>query len=594
MKLNRNFPVLFTACMALASPATADTVTKGLEQTARDVGNGVVGLLNAFGSGKLKPDNIELLSDSKVALSFNGQRFNNPCGIEVFWGDGSSEKFRVEKDAYKTGFTLEHQYDTPQDYQIEINGKVIFRGLKTVVNCPGNFEGTIALANQAPASSIQPSRDQTTQTLSPQSEEALANAEKIKALEAEVAKKQAERIAELEAQLEAQANDEKIKKLENELAEKQAKRIAELEAQLVAQENNPTPTSRSELEEDKSIDSALSTVIGHDKNHDPNQVSSQGQDPDPKTVKNTELSISENTSSSAKVKPPTKTIRMPELKGEKVHELQHKQWAHILYCDGRMVGKDRYTSVWKHNNQVVKADKFKKSGSCRDLVRPDLIMTNIAGTPVSFPSKDVNDHCNKQLQNPWFDPLREEVPSLTLATFYKPKFELLSSKSFASPDLTQHLSVFNDYFEACYVRFINEQISGASVSSSESRRLQNFVNFTKSLHKSGIASLARGEVAFGEAAEIISSGYQDAANQFNNNGAMISAAQQAAYQNRLNASKARNAELQRSTQDALTQGLGGVSKALRSTNNNGTSNFRKNRKRECALQGKLYMNGSCR
>ena len=186
--------------MALASPATADTVTKGLEQTARDVGNGVVGLLNAFGSGKLKPDNIELLSDSKVALSFNGQRFNNPCGIEVFWGDGSSEKFRVEKDAYKTGFTLEHQYDTAQDYKIEINGKVIFRGLKTVVNCPGNFEGTIALANQAPTSSTQPPQDQATQTLSAESDETVANAEKLKALETEVVKKQAERIAELEAQ----------------------------------------------------------------------------------------------------------------------------------------------------------------------------------------------------------------------------------------------------------------------------------------------------------------------------------------------------------------------------------------------------------
>ena len=196
MNIKRSLSIIFATHALLLGQVSADTETKGLEQTVRDVGNGVVGLLNAFGSGKLKPDNIELLSDSKVALSFNGQRFNNPCGIEVFWGDGSSEKFRVEKDAYKTGFTLEHQYDTPQDYKIEINGKVIFRGLKTVVNCPGNFEGTIALTNQAPTSSTQPAQDQTTQALSVQSEETLANAEKIKALEAEVAKRQAERIAE--------------------------------------------------------------------------------------------------------------------------------------------------------------------------------------------------------------------------------------------------------------------------------------------------------------------------------------------------------------------------------------------------------------
>ena len=346
MNIKRSLSIIFASHALFWGQVSADTVTKGLEQTARDVGNGVVGLLNAFGSGKLKPDNIELLSDSKVALSFNGQRFNNPCGIEIFWGDGSSEKFRVEKDAYKTGFTLEHQYETPQDYQIEINGKVIFRGLKTVVNCPGNYEGTIALANQTPSSSTQPPQDQTTQTLSAQSEETLANAEKIRALEAEVAKKQAERIAELEAQLEAQANDEKIKKLEKELAEKQAKRIAELEAQLMAKESRKEENAaiekltKEQAERIKEIEAKLAETDSK-----PKQTITSDK---PETVSATYE---------------TKQTSF----GRQLNEWKRGNWALVLECQHGNGDRVHYKGTWSHNGKIKSSQFYTHTGYCHTL-----------------------------------------------------------------------------------------------------------------------------------------------------------------------------------------------------------------------------------
>ena len=591
MSLKPRLIVFFVLCISVSTQSNADTVTKGLEQTARDVGNGVVGLLNAFGSGKLKPDNIELLSDSKVALSFNGQRFNNPCGIEVFWGDGSSEKFRVEKDAYKTGFTLEHQYDTPQDYQIEINGKVIFRGLKTVVNCPGNYEGTIALANQAPASSPQPPQDQIIQALSAQSDETVANAEKIKALEAEVAKRQAERIAELEAQLEAQANDEKIKRLEKELAEKQAKRIAELEIELAAADQSKSLSSLNKI--NVAIEAAPEV-----KNSEKEKklADTAGESLSPK-LQNNETSTGEadpGASLNQSGKSSSTAVAIPEIKGKKVQELSHKDWTHLLYCDGKTFGKDHYTSVWKKNGRVVRTKKYKSSGRCDRKNLPDLVMTNIVDSPVTFPESEVGEHCNQQLKNSWFDPIRSKIPNLEFDSFIKPSFDLLSSKALASEAEEEPLADFNEYFGQCYLTSIHSQIKNANIDGNDRKRVADYAKYVANAHASGVASLVRGEITFGAMAEIVSGEYQDAKSRFNNQSAMASAARQAAYQNRLRAAKERNAALQKSTQDALNKGLGGVSKALRPQGSSNNSTFKSNRRRECALQGKLYMNGSCR
>ena len=584
MKLNRNVQVLFTACMALATPATADTVTKGLEQTARDVGNGVVGLLNAFGSGKLKPDNIELLSDSKVALSFNGQRFNNPCGIEVFWGDGSSEKFRVEKEAYKTGFTLEHRYDTPQDYKIEINGKVIFRGLKTVVNCPGNFEGTIALVNQAPASPTQPSQAQATQTLSAQSEETLANAEKIRALEAEVAKKQAERIAELEAQLEVQANDEKIKKLENELAEKQAKRIAELEAQLDMKEEVQSETSASNEANDLETETKLTAPILNST-----KLVSEPEKPS--------INPTQTQKTAEKALPAIPTVPMPSLKGKQVSRSSGGDWSHELWCDSRFGKRDRYKSLWRYKGTPARVDKFKAKGKCRPLISPDFTMTNLTRTPQQFPSGDaISGYCDKQLSTPYFKALAKEVEGgLKINSFIKPEFSLLMNVNYATDEQIPVLINYQNYVKKCLTQLTNTTLNKAS--QQERQIAQRLVREIKNSLSNNFLKLTKKQVSFGEAAELINQTTQQSAGLAQDQTDQLQRARAAAKAQAQRDYWAKQQKIRDKLADDTQRILRETGDRMQNAfkpQNNGFSSFKSNRRRECSLQGKLYINGSCR
>ena len=569
MYLKRHFAVLFTACFAFSSQTTADTITNGLEQAARDVGNGVVRLLNTFGSGKLSPDNIELLGDSKVALSFEGQRFNNPCGIEIFWGDGSSEKFRVEKEAYKTGFTLEHQYERAQDYKIEINGKVIFRGLKTVVNCPGNFVGNIALGTN-PVTPTQPSTNQAIQTPSLQSEVTLANAERIKVLEAELANKQEQRISELEAQLEAQANEEKIQRLEKELAAKQAKRIAELESQL----------------SDSDLDGLQ--LASDDVNSPPLKNDSPTE-------------ASESSGKPPKLKIPS--VPMPSLKGKQMSSSANGDWAHELWCDSRFGQKDRYTSLWKYKGTPVNADKFKERGQCRALIVPDFVMTKIIGQPQRFPSGDsdeVTQYCNQQLANDYFLPLTNELKKeLETRTFTSPDFDLLLNTNFATDQQVAVLATYQGYVKTCLTQAMKAALrdKGKKATRQERRIVEKAVDQVKKSISTNFLKLAKREITFGEAAELIGNSVDSTRTKFSDQADQIAEARAAAQVQARKEYWARqrkiSEDLMNNTQRITSEAFDGIKDANKSSYG-GQSSFESNRRRECSLQGKVYLMGACK
>ena len=58
------------------------------------------------------------------------------CGLEVKWGDGVVENVRVE--APEDSIKLSHSYKSPGKYIVAVDGKLILRGLKSMLPCNGS------------------------------------------------------------------------------------------------------------------------------------------------------------------------------------------------------------------------------------------------------------------------------------------------------------------------------------------------------------------------------------------------------------------------------------------------------------------------
>lgn len=222
--LKKRTKVCVTLLMVISS---GSAISDDLTSTVKNVGNGVVGLLNAFGTGKLQPESADLKNGSYLTLSYSGGRFDNPCGLEVFWGDGSREKFKVARDAFKNGFTLEHQYASPQTYQVEVHGKFILDGLGSVVNCPGNYTGVFNIEDTDAATVAKTNQQKES------SDESFAIAPK--------------KIVPVKNESVPASSSEKITELERKLIQKQSKRIDELEAQLLLLEKKSDQPSQTTI-----------------------------------------------------------------------------------------------------------------------------------------------------------------------------------------------------------------------------------------------------------------------------------------------------------------------------------------------------------
>jgi len=62
------------------------------------------------------------------------------CGLNVSFGDGRVEFFRIDSD--KVPVRLTHQYASPGNYAVTLEGKLQFKGLNTVLPCVGKNVGT--------------------------------------------------------------------------------------------------------------------------------------------------------------------------------------------------------------------------------------------------------------------------------------------------------------------------------------------------------------------------------------------------------------------------------------------------------------------
>jgi len=60
--------------------------------------------------------------------------FDGNCGLLINWGDGSEDKIRVGFDVEKK-FTLRHDFKKAGNFVVQLKGKGIFRGLKSVTAC---------------------------------------------------------------------------------------------------------------------------------------------------------------------------------------------------------------------------------------------------------------------------------------------------------------------------------------------------------------------------------------------------------------------------------------------------------------------------
>jgi len=109
-------------------------------------------------SVKVDPPQAAVGQSVETAISFSGKTDSFFCGLVVSLGDGPAKEMRVtEKDI---PLKIEHQYTTPGNYAVTVEGKFIFRGLKTAPACGGNAISTpILVTAAAPPASVQPVQD---------------------------------------------------------------------------------------------------------------------------------------------------------------------------------------------------------------------------------------------------------------------------------------------------------------------------------------------------------------------------------------------------------------------------------------------------
>ncbi|OYV77063.1 MAG: hypothetical protein B7Z74_00120, partial [Deltaproteobacteria bacterium 21-66-5] len=81
------------------------------------------------------------------------------CGLVVSLGDGAKKEVRVTER--ENPLKIEHQYTTPGNYAITVEGKFIFRGLKTAPACGGHaISALILVTAAAPSGSVQLVKDE--------------------------------------------------------------------------------------------------------------------------------------------------------------------------------------------------------------------------------------------------------------------------------------------------------------------------------------------------------------------------------------------------------------------------------------------------
>ena len=134
------FIFILSAYYIVASPITSAGEIDSLTFSPQEVKVGVPVDINIG----FKDSKNEIVENQGAASVFQGSvnsnnsqnRINTACAILLNYGDGNSEQIRVESDNSTLNFS--HAYKTTGNYKLTVEGKALFRGLKSVFGCKGN------------------------------------------------------------------------------------------------------------------------------------------------------------------------------------------------------------------------------------------------------------------------------------------------------------------------------------------------------------------------------------------------------------------------------------------------------------------------
>ena len=83
----------------------------------------------------LENSNPNIQSDTVLLINILPSE-PNYCGMQIEWGDGSSQEYRLQRSGSEP-VRLTKRYSRIGDYTIIVKGKFLIRGLKTAGACKG-------------------------------------------------------------------------------------------------------------------------------------------------------------------------------------------------------------------------------------------------------------------------------------------------------------------------------------------------------------------------------------------------------------------------------------------------------------------------
>ena len=91
---------------------------------------------------------IEIDKEFALTLQFANNSSAIACGLQIDWGDGKVERFRVgEGQQIPPPYKINHTYSSPNTYKLRINGELLIRGLRSLPACEVKREGTLTVVD---------------------------------------------------------------------------------------------------------------------------------------------------------------------------------------------------------------------------------------------------------------------------------------------------------------------------------------------------------------------------------------------------------------------------------------------------------------
>lgn len=95
---------------------------------------------------EVSDNKIEKDKEFSIILQFANSSSAIACGLQIDWGDGKVDRFRVgEGQQIPPPYKINYTYSTPGTYKVRINGEILIRGLRSLPACEVKREGNLSV-----------------------------------------------------------------------------------------------------------------------------------------------------------------------------------------------------------------------------------------------------------------------------------------------------------------------------------------------------------------------------------------------------------------------------------------------------------------